>query len=203
MSAAPRRRWLALALQAGLAVAVWPQMAAAVAPSPASADADAAPPEVRGAFNGAMLQGAGQLRFLGLRVYDARLWAPAGQPVPAGNWAQPLALEIRYQRALQGQQIAERSLQEMKRQGELDEATARRWLQAMQGLFPDVVPGNRITAVHLPREGARFYVNGQLKGAVSEAEFARRFLGIWLSPQTSDPKLRTALLGLGAVQATP
>ena len=43
--------------------------------------------------------------------------------------------------------------------------------------------------------GARFFVNGQLKGDVREPEFARFFFGIWLSPKTSEPTLRDALLG--------
>jgi hypothetical protein len=201
-----RRRWLAGSLVLALSASGlgWATGSAAQTVAGAGdASETGAPPEVRTALAAPALQGQGQLRFLGLRVYEARLWAPAGQPVAPSNWAQPLALEIRYQRALQGQQIAERSLQEMKRQGDIDEATAQRWLQTMQGLFPDVVAGTRITGVHQPREGAQFYVNGRLKGAVTDSEFARRFFGIWLSPQSSDPKLRTALLGTGAAPATP
>ena len=138
------------------------------------------------------------------RVYDAVLWTPAGQRVTAADAAsQALALEIRYQRALQGQQIAERSLLEMRRQGDIDDAVAQRWLQTMTGLFPDVVEGSRITAVNLPREGARFFVDGRLKGSVAEPEFARRFFGIWLSPQSSDQKLRLALLGQGQASFRP
>jgi hypothetical protein len=36
--------------------------------------------------------------------------------------------------------------------------------------------------------------NGQPLGEIRDAEFARRFFAIWLSPQTSEPKLRLALL---------
>ena len=165
--------------------------------------AEAVPPEVKLALNQPRLQGQGRLRFLGLRVYDARLWAAAELPIAAEFWSQPLALEIVYQRSLQGQQIAERSLQEMRRQGDIDEAAAQRWLQAMQGQFPDVVAGSRITGVNLPRVGAAFYVDGRLKGTLNEPEFARRFFGIWLSPQSSDLRLRAALLGSAQGLATP
>lgn len=194
-----RRRLLGLGAILGLApLAVLAQAMPAAADRPLDAAADV-PSEVRAAFTTPTLQGQGRLRFLGLRVYDAYLWVPAGQPLAGDNWVQPLALEIRYQRALQGQQIADRSLQEMQRQGPLDEATGQRWLQAMRGQFPDVVAGSRITGLHLPGVGARFYVDGRLKGTVGDAEFARRFFGIWLSPQTSDQRLRSALLG----QAVP
>ncbi len=203
MTRATRRQCLVAGLAWGLGA---PGAAGATTTPPAAGTegaSAAAPAEARAALVTPALQGQGQLRFMGLRVYEALLWSPAGQPVAAGQWVQPLALEIRYQRALKGRLIAERSLQEMKRQGDVDDATAQRWLQAMLGLFPDVVEGSRITGVHLPREGARFYVNGGFKGVVNDAEFARRFFGIWLSPQTSDPKLRTALLGLAAAPARP
>ena len=84
----------------------------------------------------------------------------------------------------------------MRRQGAVDDGTAARWLQAMRALFPDVNDGSRITGVHKPGVGAQFHVDGRLRGSVDEPEFARRFFGIWLSPASSDPKLRAALLGL-------
>jgi hypothetical protein len=44
--------------------------------------------------------------------------------------------------------------------------------------------------------GARFALNGAVKGEVRELEFARLFFGIWLSEQTSESTLRRGLLGL-------
>jgi hypothetical protein len=157
------------------------------------------PPEVAEALPQARLQGSGRLRFLGLRVYDARLWV-AGPPVadtPDGWHALPLALELQYLRRLVGRQIAERSLEEMRRQAEIAPADAERWLAAMKQIFPDVVDGDRLTGLHLPGQGLRFLFNGQLRGEVMEPAFARLFLGIWLSPRTSEPALRAALLGRG------
>jgi hypothetical protein len=153
-----------------------------------------APAEVTEALRSPRLQGSGTLRFLGLRIYDARLWV--AERAVADDWvALPLALELAYQRALEGEQIAERSLVEMRRQGEIAAEPAARWLAAMKKLFPDVKAGDRITGVNLPGEGARFFVNGTLRGELKEAEFARLFFGIWLSPKTSEPALRQALLG--------
>ena len=65
----------------------------------------------------------------------------------------------------------------------------------MKQLFPDVQAGDRITGVHRPGVGARFHVNGRLAGEVRDADFARLFFAIWLSPRTSEPQLRAALLG--------
>ena len=159
-----------------------------------AAAAVATPPEVAAEVPGARLLGAGRMRYLGLRVYDARLWAAAA---PAAlDWAAAaLALELEYARSLDGTLIADRSLSEMLRQGEIEPAKARRWLLAMQQIFPDVQAGDRITGVNVPDAGARFLVNGRHRGDVREPEFARLFLGIWLSPRTSEPTLRDALLG--------
>lgn len=155
------------------------------------------PPEVAAELPGARLQGQGRLRFLGLHVYDARLWA--GSPVPGSDWAAaPFALELLYARRLKGPLIAERSLKEMRRQGEISEPAAERWLALMVSLFPDVGEGDRITGVNLPGVGARFHVNGSVRGEPREPDFARMFFGIWLSPRTSEPGLREALLGQGA-----
>lgn len=154
-----------------------------------------APSEVQADLPGARLQGQGRLRFFGLHVYDIRLWTPAtlrGDDVLHAA----AALEIEYARFLKGALIAERSLTEMQRIADVPVADGERWLALMKQLFPDVQAGDRITGVHRPGEGARFHFNGRLVGEVRDATFARRFFDIWLSPRTSEPQLRTALLGL-------
>lgn len=179
-----RRAWL---LAAG---------AALVGPARSQTTAPAPPAELAADLPQARLQGGGRLRFIGLRIYDIRLWTGAvavGEP-----WAAvPLALEIEYARSLGGAQIAERSLAEMRRQAEPAADTAERWLAAMKKMFPDVREGDRLTGVNLPGQGARFFHNGTLRGEVRETEFARLFFGIWLSPGTAEPALRESLLGTG------
>lgn len=167
---------------------------AAAAPGLAQ-DAAAPPAEVGSALPGAKLQGRGRLRFLGLHVYDALLWTVARAPDgEAQNGA--LALELRYARTLRGPLIAERSIEEMRRIGEFAESEAQRWLEAMKRLFPDVNAGDRITGVHRPGEAALFFVNGRPVGEVRDARFAQLFFGVWLSPRTSEPALRSQLLGI-------
>jgi hypothetical protein len=154
----------------------------------------ALPPEVASELRGAQLLGQAQLRYLGLHVYDIRLWGEPGASMRDLQSA-ALALELEYARALDGQAIAERSLKEMQGLARIDAAQAERWLQQMRQIFPDVKKGDRITGVQHPAEAARFFVNAQPRGEVRDAEFTRLFFGIWLSPRTSQPKLREALLG--------
>lgn len=172
-------------------------LVAAVVAGPAAAWATTAttpPAEVSAALPGASLQGQGRLRYFGLHIYDAALWSLA--PVPPGNpLGAALALEMRYARTLSGSSIADRSLDEMKRVGDFSQADGQRWLDAMKQAFPDVKAGDRITGVHRPGIGAAFFVNGRASGEVRDAQFAQLFFGVWLSPRTSQPALRAALLG--------
>lgn len=152
------------------------------------------PSEVQSELPNARLQGQGRLRFFGLHVYDIRLWTTTRLRGDDAMLASA-ALEIEYARRLVGPLIAERSLTEMQRIAEFSAADGERWLAAMKQLFPDVQSGDRITGVHRAGVGARFHFNGRLLGEVRDATFARLFFGIWLSPRTSEPQLRTALLG--------
>jgi hypothetical protein len=133
----------------------------------------AVPSEVAGELPGALWAGSARLRFFGLDVYDARLWVAPG--FAAANYAR-------------------HSLQEMARAQEITPAQAKRWLGAMQTAFPDVKSGDRLTGLHSPDLGARFWLNGQTRAAVPDPEFSRLFFGIWLSDATSEPRLRRNLL---------
>lgn len=188
--------WFSLARRLAWAGALGMALAggSAAAADAADAAAEMAPPAfVRPALPGAALWGEGQLRFLGLRIYDARLWA--GPQFDASDFgAHPLALELTYHRAFQGIAIAQRSIDEIARQGDLAPAQAQRWLAALSAVLPDVQPGDRLTGLYRPGQGLRLWRGQKAQGAIDDAELARRFFGIWLSPRTSEPGLRTALL---------
>ena len=158
---------------------------------------EAPPAEVRAALPGATLVGGTRLRVWGFAVYDARLWAAPGFQ-PAAYATEPFALELRYLRDFSREDIARRSLQEMGRAAKLSDGVAQRWQEALQAVLPDVRAGDRITGIYQPRgatPAARFVANGQPVGEVRDGDFARLFFGIWLSPQTSEPAMRQALLG--------
>jgi hypothetical protein len=154
-----------------------------------------APAEMQGEWPSMRLHGSGRLRFLGLHVYDIRLWTSEPR-ISDDDWARtPLALEIEYARALVGKLIAERSIEEMRRSGPIPAETESRWLRVLTDLLPDVKAGDRITGVQRPGTTTRFFYNGALRGEVRDADFTRRFFGIWLAPATSEPRLRESLLG--------
>ena len=160
----------------------------------AQAPAAASPPaHVAESVPGAIFSGTARMRFFGFDVYDSALWVAPG--FKAAQYAQsPLILELTYLRSLGGKAIAQRSISEMRRSGPISPEQEQRWLAAMQQSFPDVKSGDRITGVHNPVAGARFWFNGLARAPINDAEFSRLFFGIWLSSATSEPTLRTALL---------
>ena len=174
-------------------MAVVVAFASAAVPGAATEDVSAPPAFLRQALPAATLLGQGQMRFFGLRIYDARLWA-SPQFAAADFGAHPLALELTYHRTFTGAAIAQRSIDEIERQGELTPAQAQRWQKALVALLPDVQPGDRLTGLYQPGQGMRLWRDQQALGAIDDAELARRFFGIWLSPRTSEPGLRSALL---------
>jgi hypothetical protein len=160
------------------------------------------PTEVAAELAEAQARGSARLRFLGFNIYEARLWTRSG--FVASAYAQsPFALQLNYARSLSGRLIAESSLKEMRRQGSISPEREQAWLEAMVQAFPDVKAGDRITGLHSPGEGARFWFNGQSRPAIRDAEFSRKFFGIWLSDATSEPQMRAQLLAAAAGQKTP
>ncbi|MBG6076786.1 chalcone isomerase family protein [Polaromonas sp. CG_9.11] len=188
------------ALLAGFAALLWSGAALAQPAAPPAAPERAASPVSApssrpelGALPRARLIGQARLTVWGFDIYDARLWAPA--PFSADSVAaSALALELNYLRNFQAADIAERSLKEMRRSQPVSDAQAALWTAELLRVIPDVRKGDRITAVHRPGQGAAFWVNGRASGEVLDTDFARRFFGIWLSPDTSEPRMREALL---------
>ena len=139
------------------------------------------------------LIGKGRLTYFGFQVYDARLWAAPGFMAEDLS-SQPFALELAYLRDFASADIAARSILEMRRSADVSEIKAKAWAQEMLRVSPDVKKGERVMGVNKPGIGAAFMVNGKPSGEIRDVEFARLFFGIWLSPKTSEPKLRSGLL---------
>ncbi len=139
------------------------------------------------------MAGSGSLKVLGFDIYDARLWVSPGFEAKDFG-AHTLSLELTYKRAFRSDQIASRSLGEMRRQGPISDAQAAAWQAALTQAIPNVVKGDRIIGVYRPGAGAAFIHNGRLSGKLADPVAARKFFGIWLSDATSEPRLRDALV---------
>ena len=146
-------------------------------------------------------QGRHRFKFWGFDVYEAVLRVgPSFEPL--AHERHPMALSLTYARAFKGADIARRSVEEIERQAPIDAATRQRWADMLTALFPDVSSGDTLMGAYRPAQGVQLWRRGtawQSVGDITDLALARRFMGIWLSPATSQPAMRAALLGLKPV----
>lgn len=134
--------------------------------------------------------GSGEMRWFGIKLYDATLWASGGRYAPEGGFA----LSLRYARDFDGLRLARASIDEIRRLGERDDARLARWQSQLEGVFPNVKAGEVITGVKLADGSARFFHQGQALPAVEDRALSDAFFAIWLDPRTREPALRAKLL---------
>ena len=140
----------------------------------------------------AKIVGAGTLSLAFWDIYDATLYAPDAKI----NKTKPFALSIRYMREIEGRDIADRSVQEIRKQGFVDEFKLAAWNNQMKNIFPNVEDGTVLSAVFIPGDRTTFYAGERQIGIIKDAEFTIWFANIWLGEKTSEPLLRRRLLGL-------
>ena len=146
----------------------------------------------QGSNDGLRMVGEARLTYLFWSVYDSRLYSADGTYV-AGQL--PLRLEIQYLRDVYAADLVRHTQSEWQNLG-VAHAGQQDWLDALSRLLPDVSK-NDVLAVVVDEEGrSAFLVNGESLGQIDDPGFGEHFLNIWLSPRTSRPELRQALLGL-------
>lgn len=124
-------------------------------------------------------------------VYDAKLLAPNGK------WSgdKPFALQLRYLRDIDGSKIADRAVQEMRKQGVSDEVKLATWHNQMIQIFPDVHEGDTLTGIFTENDQTIFLNESKEIGRINNVEFTKHFSAIWLSPRSSAQDVRLGLLG--------
>jgi hypothetical protein len=156
-----------------------------------TASANSIPEPVLDYIPQAKVQGEGRLRVLFWQVYDAVLYVPETGYQADGTYA----LSLTYLMDFEGAEIAKRSRSEIADQGFNDDTLLDLWEVQMRDVFPNVKEGDTIIGVRDSDGHARFYHNGAAIGSLKDNQFSNAFFGIWLSPNTSEPKLRKKLLG--------
>jgi hypothetical protein len=152
------------------------------------------PAEIASNISDPEFAGKGKLTFFGLEVYESSLWV-AAKFKSSDFEKHSFALELHYLRNFTAADIAKRSLEEMQRIEPVQEQKAALWVKALQDALPNVKKGDRLIGFHQPGVGMTFWLNGKRSSEIKDTEFSRQFFAIWLSPKTSEPKLRLALLG--------
>ncbi|CUH52327.1 chalcone isomerase family protein [Shimia marina] len=151
----------------------------------ASVKADTGPdaaPEVRSLLGAPQAVGAGQFRYLGLKVYDAQMFAPQGQGFEEEGL---YALEIEYARKIRRAVLLRASLSEMERieGARSDHAEI---MQKLEACYRDIRPGDRIVAAPEASDALKFWVNGTRTCTLRHRDIRDRYMAIWLSDKARD-----------------
>lgn len=135
--------------------------------------------------------GEGRFSVMFWDVYDATLYAPDGK----WNIGAPFALRLTYLRDIDGEKIADRSVEQMRALGFDDEIKLADWHSQMKNIFPDVSENVSLTGIYTSEGASIFFENNKEIGRINDPDFGRYFFNIWLDHKTSAPELRKKLLG--------
>lgn len=137
--------------------------------------------------------GGGELRWFGLRIYHASLWAEQRPFQPQRTFA----LQLQYHRSISRERLVDTSIDEIRRLSPTaaDAATLSRWRSSLLRAFTDVQAGDELIGLYRPGQGMRLYNQQQLLAEIDDVALAQAFFAIWLDERTHDQGLRRQLLG--------
>jgi hypothetical protein len=138
------------------------------------------------------LIGQGTLNVLFFEVYDVRLLSDF---MPF-SWENKFQLEFEYKRSITKERIIDSSIKELKRQQNVTEHNLEEWTTYLEEVIQPLQEGIKATIKWNPQGTITFQNEGVKSVTIKDESFARSYINIWLGEETSQPKLRSQLLGV-------
>jgi len=133
------------------------------------------------------LRGAATFRFIGLPIYEARLFTKSGAPL---DWSADFGLELKYLRSLSEYDLVEGTMRELSRTGV--ELPVRAQLERC---FNDINKGDRYLAVSNGQNQIAFWLNGKPVCTLNHPRIKTRFMAIFLGDNTRSRSFTQKLKG--------
>ncbi|MFV1443203.1 MULTISPECIES: chalcone isomerase family protein [unclassified Phaeobacter] len=130
-------------------------------------------------------------RWFGLPLYDASLYTE-GQT--RFDWQNPMALKLSYRRGFSRSQLMQATVAELLRL-EGRRADHDQLVGKLDRCFRDVRPGDSFVATTRVPDQVALYLNGKQTCDLRHADARKRFLNIWLSPNSRAARLSSELRG--------
>ena len=128
------------------------------------------------------LRGLAPFRYFGFRVYTAALYLPDEvKDVGSSLGLVPLRLEIHYYREFAAKDFRESGEEVLGKNPEVSIEKFRAELDEINSFYRPVVVGDSYALTFLPDRGLTLLLNDLPLGTVRGNDFARAYLGIWLS----------------------
>ena len=143
------------------------------------------------------LTGAGLFRYWGFKAYTGALYLEEGAPVEAVLSDTAKRIELEYFRAIKGEDFGPATDKSIAKN--VDAETYERLkpqIEHHNSLYEDVQPGDRYSLTYIPGRGTELALNGEPKGIIEGAEFARAVFSIWLGPRPINSSFKKQILGI-------
>lgn len=136
--------------------------------------------------------GSSELTFFGAKVYDISLWTVDDK----FSYEKPFAIRIKYNMNFDKNDLAKRSITEIKKLHELTKDQEDSYLEQLLEILHSVKKGDEKIAIFDPQNGVSMIYNGKIIGKISDIKLARFFVDIWLDQRGSYPEVTRKVLGL-------
>jgi hypothetical protein len=135
-------------------------------------------------------------RYWGFKVYVAALYAsPSVLDIEKALGVSPMRLELYYYRSFTAEDFISSGQQVLEQNPNAKLTELQPQLEQINRLYQAVAPGDSYALTYDPAQGLTLSLNDSPKGTISGSEFARAYLGIWLSRYSLSPKLTEQLTG--------
>ena len=134
--------------------------------------------------------GEARFKYMFWKIYDSELYTDNKQ---FESLDQEVTLSIEYQRNIPKYRIVDATVGQWE---ELNYAPEKieKWKETINAIIPEIAKNDNLS-FHKNNNGiGMFYYNERLIGKIESKEFSEAFLSIWLSEQTTQPKLRERLI---------
>ena len=142
-------------------------------------------------FQPVVLIGEGTLKVFVWELYDLKLFSDTNY----FSWQNKFILEFDYKREMKKDRVIEASIKEMQRQKDVAEKEINAWQKYLEKGINTAQEGTKAAVEWTPAGQITFYYEGKPSVTINDVPFAKSFISIWLGKETSEPELRSALLG--------
>ncbi len=135
----------------------------------------------------AQVRGEATFRFIGLPIYEARLFTNDGAPL---DWDKDFGIELNYLRNLTEKDLVESTLKELDRMG--NSLPVR---EQLTQCFDDVSKGDRYLAVSRGQDQIGFWRNGVHVCTLSYPQIKQHFMAIFVGDNSRSKSFTRRLKG--------
>jgi hypothetical protein len=139
------------------------------------------------ALSEAELRGKAVFRFVGIPIYEARLFTTAGAPL---DWSRDFGIELEYMRKIGKEYLVGSTMDEFARTGPPPPVKDK-----LARCFDDVEKGDRYLAITQGQNQIGFWRNGVPVCTLSHPQIARRFMSIFVGDTTRSASFTRRLKG--------